>query len=674
MAVLAMQKINLCVLKKDRKRLLEILQRRGVIELTNKNWEDNFFEKPDTAAAIAVLNRRIATSCQALAVLDIYVKEEKALFSSLSGRKETSVEFYDHFKTQREKMLQMAYRLTLLAKKIGEDKGKTPNVETQIEALVPWLDFDISLNFKGTKQTAAFIGTLPPQITAAELHAHFLQAEPGIEAVNVEFISTSKDQNCVFICCMRSEAERVEEILRMLEFARPIFQSSRPPAERKKVLEETLLELNQDIEKLEEEIKSYGDQRDILEFMIDYYTMRQEKYQVINQLMHSRHVFFLTGYIPTREAGALETKLNNEFDLVVEFEEPLATEDVPVMLSNNGFSSPTESVIESYSMPGKGEVDPTGVTSIFFYILFGLMLSDTAYGIVLSVGCAVLLLKFKNMETGIRKMFKLFFFCGLSTIFWGIVFGSYFGDVVTVVSERFFGTSINIPALWFNPLHEPMRMLVFCFLVGIIHIYTGLAVSFYQSVRFKKYKDALYDVVFWYALITSLILILLSNQMFVDILGIGFTLPPTVGNVSVYIAAIAAIGIIITGGRESRNPFKRFLKGLYSLYNVTGYLSDVLSYSRLLALGLATSVIAAVINQMAGMGGPNLGGVILFILVFFIGHTMNIGISGLGAYVHSNRLQFVEFFGKFYSGGGHKFEPFAVNSKYYKFKEEHINE
>lgn len=674
MAVLPMQKINLCVLKKDRKRILEMLQRRGVIELTDENWEDSVFEKPDTASARAVLERAIAASQQALAVLDNYMKEAKPLFSSLAGRKETSVEFYDQFSTQREKMLQMAYQLTLLAKSIAEDKAKIPNLQAQIEVLVPWLSFDISLNFKGTRQTSAFIGTLPPQVTEQELDARFSEAEPKIEDVSVEFISTSKEQNCVFICCIRSEMGRVEEILRMLGFARPVSQSSKPPAARKQVLEESLLKLQQDIEKLEEEIKSYADQRETLEFMIDYYTMRLEKYEVINQLMHSRHVFFLTGYIPTREAGALETKLNDQFDLVVDFEEPSTEEDVPVMLSNNAFTSPTQSVIESYSMPGKGEIDPTAVTSIFFYILFGLMLSDTAYGILLSVGCAILLLKFKNMEIGMRKMFKLFFFCGISTIFWGVIFGSYFGDVVDVASKTFFSTHLTIPPLWFNPLKAPMRMLVFCFLVGIIHLYSGLAMSFYQLVRVKKYKDILYDVIFWYALITGLILVLLSQQMFVDILGLGFTLPASVGNFAGWVATAAAVGIILTGGRESRNPFKRFLKGLYSLYNITGYLSDVLSYSRLLALGLATSVIASVINQMAGMGGPNLGGVILFILVFFIGHTMNIGISGLGAYVHTNRLQFVEFFGKFYSGGGRKFKPFAVNSKYYKFKEEHINE
>lgn len=171
-------------------------------------------------------------------------------------------------------------------------------------------------------------------------------------------------------------------------------------------------------------------------------------------------------------------------------------------------------------------------------------------------------------------------------------------------------------------------------------------------------------------LVGGAVVFMLSNQMFVDIAQLSFILPAQVGTVAAIVAGIGAVGIIFTSGRESRNPIKRLLKGLYGLYNVTGYLSDVLSYSRLLALGLATSVIATVINQMGSMGGGGVGGAIMFILVFIVGHTINLGINLLGAYVHTNRLQFVEFFGKFYEGGGRKFAPFGVHTKYYKIREE----
>ena len=136
------------------------------------------------------------------------------------------------------------------------------------------------------------------------------------------------------------------------------------------------------------------------------------------------------------------------------------------------------------------------------------------------------------------------------------------------------------------------------------------------------------------------------------------------------VCSIGAVGIVLTSGRSSKSIGKRFLKGLYGLYGVSSYLSDILSYSRLLALGLATGVIASVFNQMGAMPGNNPLGVIIFIFAFVVGHTLNIGINVLGAYVHTNRLQFVEFFGKFFEGGGRKFAPFTTKTKYFKITEE----
>ncbi|MEG2852483.1 MAG: V-type ATPase 116kDa subunit family protein, partial [Hydrogenoanaerobacterium sp.] len=223
---------------------------------------------------------------------------------------------------------------------------------------------------------------------------------------------------------------------------------------------------------------------------------------------------------------------------------------------------------------------------------------------------------------------------------------------------------------WFEPVKEPMRMLVFAFLLGIIHLFAGLAMKLAQCIKDKKYLDALYDAGFWYMLVGGGIIYLLTVPMFTEMLGVSFILPPVLGTIATVMACVGAVGIIFTSGRDSRNWFKRLLKGLYGLYNVTGYLSDILSYSRLLALGLATGVIATVINQMGSMGGGGIGGAIMFILVFLVGHTINIGINLLGAYVHTNRLQFVEFFGKFYEGGGRKFMPFTENTKYYKIRED----
>jgi V/A-type H+-transporting ATPase subunit I len=211
--------------------------------------------------------------------------------------------------------------------------------------------------------------------------------------------------------------------------------------------------------------------------------------------------------------------------------------------------------------------------------------------------------------------------------------------------------------------------------LGIIHLFTGLGMKLFQLLKQKDYKSIIYDVVFWLILLGSSVVLLLSMPMIINLLGVNFVVPGNIANVASILAILAAIGITLTNGRESRNPFKRFLKGLYALYGISGYLSDVLSYSRLLALGLATGVIGMVINKMAAMaGGSKFVGPFIFIIIFLVGHTLNLAINALGAYVHTNRLQYVEFFGKFYGGGGREFKPFASKTKYYKIKEKMKNE
>lgn len=342
----------------------------------------------------------------------------------------------------------------------------------------------------------------------------------------------------------------------------------------------------------------------------------------------------------------------------------------PVLLKNNKLSEPVETVLETYSMPNKHEIDPTFIMSLFYYFLFGMMLSDAGYGLLMIIGCAFVILRYPNMETGMKKTMKMFFYCGISTFVWGILFGGFFGDAVTVISTTFFGTTLMVPPLWFEPIKDPMRMLVFSFAVGILHLFVGLGIKFYQMAKEGDLKGAIYDVVFWYLLVGGGVVYLLSMQMFIDMAGLNFILPPAAGKAAAICAGIGAVGIILFAGRSSRNPGKRIAKGLYELYGVTSYLSDILSYSRLLALGLATGVIAQVFNQMGSMFGSGVLGAICFTLVFVIGHTLNMAINLLGAYVHTNRLQFVEFFGKFYEGGGEKFKPFSAKTNYFKFKEE----
>ena len=670
MAVVPMKKVLICGLKKDRKGTLELLQRQGVLEISNVLQEDDMFQKMDVTSSKTVFERNAAIAEQAIMVLSKYAPEDKGMLSSFAGRELLSVEEYEANAVNHDETMKKAYRLQDLAKQIGEHSAMIPKLEQQMEALAPWKSFDLPLDFKGTKKSVAFIGSIQEEISLEQITERLGELAPQADTIDVNIVSASKEQTCLFIVCAKKDAEAVEDGLKKLNFVKPPL-SSQVPAKRQQQLEEELSKVRAEIAGAEKAIADMAPDREALKFVMDYYTMRAEKYGVLNGLVQSKRVFLITGYVSVETAPRLEKLLQEKYEVVVEFSEPEEKDDVPVILHNNKFAEPVEGVIESYSLPGKGEIDPSMVVATFYYVLFGLMLSDAAYGLIMVAGTAYCLTKFKNMEDGMKKFMKMFMYCGISTAFWGFMFGSFFGDAVNVIATTFFNRpDIRLAPIWFEPVSLPMKMLVFAFVLGIIHLFTGLGIKFYSCVRSGNLANGIYDAIFWYMLVGGGIVYLLTMSMFTDMLGLTFTLPPIAGTVAAVLAVIGLIGIVLTSGRESKSWFKRILKGLYGAYGITSYLSDILSYSRLLALGLATSVISTVFNKMGSMVGGNIAGAIVFILVFLIGHSLNLAINALGAYVHTNRLHYVEFFGKFYEGGGRKFEPFAIHTKYYKVKED----
>ena len=670
MAVMPMQRIGIYALKSRRKPILELIQRRGVVEIHAEKAEDAVFRQTDTAPAKARFENNTSTLQAALEALDKLEPEKKSLLAPLEGRTPIPLSRYEETAGAAGKTLRAASRVNALWKKCADDRAEILRLEAQIRMLEPWSRLDVSMRTTGTASTAAFIGSFPAEYTEEALKAEIARGAPEIDGVAVEVLSAGTQQTCAFLLCHASNGAKLEAFLRSIGFTYPADRSKKPPQARMQDLNARIEKLRAEIDGAEAEIRTYAALRGAMQYTIDYFSMRIEKYDVLGRLWQSPHVFVITGYIPAESAPALEKELTEKFEAYVELETPAEDEDVPVKLKNNAFAAPVEGVLESYSMPGRKEIDPSTLMAVFYYFLFGMMLSDAGYGLIMVIGCGVALAKFKNMEESLRKFLKMFLYCGISTVFWGAMFGSFFGDAVTVIGKTFFNVDIAIPALWFTPLNEPMRLLLFSFLIGVIHLFAGLGAQFYQLARQGLWKDAIFDVVFWYMLVGGGILYLLSMQMFADMVSLGFTLPAAVGTAGAIAAGIGAVGIVLTAGRESRSPFKRLLKGLYGLYGVSGYLSDILSYSRLLALGLATGVIASVFNQMGAMLGNSPAGVAVFVFAFLVGHTLNLGINVLGAYVHTNRLQFVEFFGKFFEGGSRKFNPFSAKTKYFKITEE----
>ena len=670
MSVVPMKRISVVAMKRDRKAVLEYLQVQGAVQISVKGKEDDVFTKTDMSKQKQVFQKNTDRAEEALAILKRHVPEKAGLLAGFEGRKELTTSEFQERQEKIDATMRVCSRIIDLDKKLSDSISNIPKLEDQKKALEPWMNFDLPLDYAGTRTTAVFTGCLQGEYTREALYTE-LKKLSGVDTFECDIISAQSNQTCIFLVCEKKDQAAVREALRRMNFASPPL-SGLNPSERIKQIGEEIAREEKKQEEIRKDLETLSSHREDIRFASDYFTLRAEKYGVISELLQSRRVFYLEGYVPENMAEPLAKELESRFDAAAEVSDLKNKEKPPVLLKNNAFAVPLEGITESYSLPGKKEIDPTFISACFYYILFGIMLSDAGYGLLLVIGTGFILWKFgKTMEAGMKKFMKMFLLCGISTTFWGVMFGSFFGDAIKVIGTTFLGKGENFgpKPLWFEPLSEPMRMLTFCFVLALIHMFVGLGAKAYMLLKQGKVMDMIYDVVLWYVLLIACVVYLLTVPTMADMLGVN-TLSASLQKPAGILMIIAAVGIILTGGRESKNWFKRILKGLYSLYGISGWLSDILSYSRLLALGLATGVIATVFNSMGSMGGKTPVGVVLFIIVFLVGNVLNLAINALGAYVHTNRLTYVEFFGKFYEGGGSPFRPFAVNTKYYKIKED----
>lgn len=675
MAILQMQRISIYALSRYSKDVLETLQRMGVMEIEKCSVEDSVFYHTDSSLYSTSFMRSANVMTQAGDIICEYVKEKKGLLSSFAGRTPLSVNEYEEIAAKNPEALRLAYKLIGYKKKITENKAKIIAYRSRIDALTPWKNLDVPMDISSTASAKVIVGSFPEELSEEDIRLKLAEVSPETELFDIEVISSDSNQTCIFTVCYKGVYDELLTALRKIGLILPAASTPNNPAAEIKSLESRIKKREEFIIECEKAIVSNSSDLSLLRFFEDYYIMKAERYAQLDNISYSTHTFVMTGYIPKKDSEKLSKVLFERFGAEVELEDAEG-EDVPVLLKNNAFAAPAEGVLLSYSAPSRFEIDPTAVMAVFYYIFFGMMFSDAGYGLVMTLACGIALLKFKNMEAGLKRSMKMFFFCGISTTFWGLMFGSFFGDAVSVIFNTFIGREAPlIPGIttpiWFNPTvgSGPTTLLMFSFLFGIIHLFAGLTLQAVNYIRQGNFIYAIYDDLSWILVVTGAVFALLSTDMLSGMMG-GFKLDPIFMTIGGIMAGVGALLILIFSGRESKNPLKRLLKGAYNLYGATSYLSDILSYSRLLALGLATGVVAGVFNQLGSMLGNSVVGVILFVIVFIIGHLLNIGINALGAYVHTNRLQFVEFFGKFYTGGGRDFKPYAVNTKHYNIKED----
>lgn len=679
MSKVEMRKIEIVALNRDRKKIIERLQRRKAVEISQIDDERLLKIKTDTN--IAAFERNISTAVSALECLNRYTDYKPSILSELNGRKAVSTKDFAKSVENANEYLSVCHSILDFSKSVDEAKATVEKLRVRADMLKPWESLEIPIGTLGTRTSKIFIGTLTGMYSSDELEKEIAEritadAESLDKKDNqqksecaypftVDVISSRKEQTCIEITAHKSIADSVNSAIRDMGFSIMSGSDKITPKQEMLEIENEIIGKTKAVSEYSEKIKRFDDRRGDIEFFIDYLTIRRDKYIDLGKLGRTKNTFVIDGYIPKMYVNGLIREFEEKYTIAINIQEPSSDDDVPVMLKNGKFSEPVEGITEMYALPNKRDVDPSSVMAFFYYLFFGMMLSDAGYGLMMLIGTTVVLKKF-TVEGTLRRSLTMFRNCAVSTLFWGILFGSWFGDLPQTIASNFFGYTITSTALWFQPLDDPIKLLLFSFALGIAHLFLGVAVNFHIEWKEGKKIDALCDSVPIY--LTVLGVAPLGASILTQV-------PDTFINIGKYLAIIGAVLVLLTSGRSGKNIFVRFFGGVYGLYNTaTGYLSDILSYSRLLALGLATGSIASVINLIGTMPQNTVIKAISLIIVGIVGHTANMGINLLGAYVHSDRLQFVELFSKFYEGGGRPFKPLMAKTKYIKFKKENIYE
>ncbi len=662
MAVVEMCKLSVIGLNSSRTPFLHELMRLGAVEINSQEgvvndeeWMPDIF-RTSNSADVSRLEADLSRVSVALDAIGRYDTGKKPLIHTRKEiRRNEFVRYMDETKTATERNVDKAVQA---AKSIADAQSEINRLRTVIAGLKPWENLDVPLEMSETEFACMVLGTVSAKTNMSQAMAKVPAEAPS--AVVLE-ISADQQQKYLALISLKDEREKAMEALREYNFS-PITLSDGKgkPAELVTAYENQITELEGKIKENEDILGGLAPVRKDIEYLYDSLMMRRDRARIVGDMLSTETVFYFDGWFPKRSKEKVEALLR-DYKFYYEITEPDPDEEVPILLHNNGVVTAFEGITGMYSLPSRHDVDPTALLAPFYFLFFGLMLSDAAYGIILSVGCAIVLKKYK-LEGTMYRMFKMFFYCGISTFMWGALFGGWFGDFFTVAARTMFGVDFTIPAIWFNPLEEPMTLLIFSLILGGIHIFVGMGVQAYMYIRDGHPLDALFDIGLWYLLLIGLVLF-----------GFGGTLGSAFPVVGKYMAIVGAVGILLTGGRKKKGLGK-ITGGLGSLYGITSYLSDVLSYSRLLALGLATGVVAQVVNTLGSLAGGGIVGSIVLIVVFLAGTVFNIAINALGAFVHSCRLQYVEFFGKFYTGGGREFRPFERKTKYIKIIEEDVED
>ncbi len=658
MAIVRMKRFRLLAPEKDRSQLLDLLQRLGCVQVEaqteragDEEWS-KLVSRPETT--LEETKQKISAVKNALDVLSKYTKDSmiKKLFTARPEMTLSELQkpaFLEEIQKDAGEILECARHIS----ELSAERGRT---EARLAALAPWRKLDIPLDYKGSKVLAFCPGICPAAADMGELQRILREEASAAEAF---IISRSDTESYVVVLYHPDTEEETMVLLKSFGFSRMEFKDIEGTAEQNIVmLNERIREAETEVQSAQKGLSDFAPRISDLRQAMDALTVRLQREEAAEKLLVCGSVFYLDGWAPEKVVPALE-KILSRYECAYESRGPEQGEEPPVLLQSGGR---LRKIVESmsmvtgmYALPKYDNIDPNPLIAPFYILFFGMMYADVAYGLILAA-LGYIVTRKSRPKGMMEQAFRLMQFCGLSAAVFGFVFGGFFSDIVSVVGQTFFGASDAagnptwaFPTLWVNPMDSenngPMTVLIFALVLGAIQLITGMVIKMYIMIRDGHPVAAVLETVPWWCFFASIAMTVLVGGVYWIIGGL--------------------VLLVLTQGYEKKGFLKKLFGGVTKLYDITSYLSDILSYSRLMALGLAGGVIGSVFNQLSSMPATiPVAGPIIFLVIFLAGHAFNFTINIIGTYVHAARLQYIEYFSKFYDSPGEAFKPLYAGTKY----------
>ena len=650
MAIVKMNKFTLLAFESQKAKVLERLQGFAETEFVNLQ-DDAYLEENEILSNLSKDNDdsdfvgcedKLSMTKFALEFLKDYIPKKSSLKVMKEGKRQLTLKELEA-EAMTNNWEEVYYKVKEKEELIASLESEKTKLQSVVDSLKPFESLDVSFQELSSIKTPHFIGSIPVQYEetlVSEMNDYYLEI-------------ISKDNQDVFflVICGEENKEEVNDKLRGFGFSQFKTDVTEVPI---KVIHHNIDAISKlDSQKffVQEELSNLEEGYQKLQVANEYYTNVIDRKDAIKNFLRTENITVIQGWLAVEDDDKLKSILNevlgNDYYLTFEDVKDNEIDKVPVKLKNNELNSSFENITEMYSTPRYDEIDPTPFVTPFYLLFFGMMVADIGYGL-LQLIVTVIVLKCFNLDEDKRKFAKFFYYLSFPIIGFGILYGSFFGGIV------------EMPWRLVDPNKDVTTILIVSVVFGAVQIFFGLGIKAYMLLKAGKPKDAFYDVGAWVITLVSAAVVLGAGML---------GLSPVAKNIAIGFMIFGMVIIVLTGGRAEKTKGAQLGQGAYSLYGITGYVGDLVSYTRLMALGLAGGSLAGAFNMIMGMI-PGVAGILFGPVIFIFGHLFNLALGLLGAYVHTCRLQYVEYFGKFYEGGGKAFSPFKTQNKYINVKKD----